>query len=103
MDDFVVDAKFQGYVYLGHAEGLFETDQVEMVNGVAVKGKRPYFTMYVISPVTSWTSENYRGFGFKADKKKCISADVWKDLTVGDKVQLYFDDRLRVITATSIA
>lgn len=103
MDDFVVEAAYQGYVYVGHAAGRFETEQVEMVSGVAVKQKRPYYNMYVLCPVSSYMSEDYRGFGFKADKLKCISADVWKDLTVGDKVQLFFDDKRRVQLATSIA
>lgn len=103
MDDFLVDAKFPGYVYIGNASGNFETDQVNMVDGRPVKVKRPYFNMYVICPVSAYVSEDYRGFGFKAEKYKCLSADVWKDLSVGDKVQLFFDDRKRVQLATTIA
>lgn len=89
MEDFVVDASFQGYVYLGHAEGQFEPQ--------GGGGKRPYFNMYVFSPVSSYESDDYRAEGFKAEKKKCLSADVWKGFKPGDKVRLFFDDKQRVV------
>ena len=88
--EFIIDPSYAGYVFLGWAEGLFETDGGE---------KRPYYNMYVLSPVSSWKSEDYSAFGFKAEKKKCISADVWKDLNPGDRVKLFFDDKSRVVMA----
>ena len=35
----------------------------------------------------------------KAEKKKCISADVWQDLEPGNRVKLFFDDKKRVVMA----
>ena len=88
--DFKVNVGYQGYVFLGWAQGQFEPEK---------GGKRPYFNMFVISPASSWTSEDYQAFGLKAEKKKCLSADVWEGLNVGDKVRLFFDDKGRVISA----
>ena len=55
--------------------------------------------MYVLSPVSSWKSEDYNASGFKAEKKKCISSDVWEDLNPGDRVKLFFDDKRRIVMA----
>lgn len=93
MDDFIVSGSYQGYVYVGNAQGNFDTEQ----------GKRPYFNMYVLNPVSTYSSEDYMGFGFKAEKFKCISADVWAGLEIGEQVQLFFDDRKRVQLATSVS
>lgn len=86
--DFTVSGDYQGYVFLGWAEGNFETD-----NG----DKRPYYNMYVLSPVSSYESEDYCASGFKAEKKKCVSSDIWKDLEPGNRVKLFFDDKKRVV------
>lgn len=88
--EFIVDGNYTGYVYVGHAVGNFDNDKGE---------KQPYYNMYVISPVSSFTSEDYSAVGFKAEKKKCVSADVFANLTIGDKVKLFFDDKQRVIMA----
>ena len=90
-EEFVVDPEYQGYVFLGWAKGQFEAQ-----NG---RGKLPYFNIFVLSPVTDWTSEDYEAFGFKAEKKKCLGADVWEGLNPGDKVRLFFDDKGRVVSA----
>lgn len=87
---FKVDTEYQGYVFLGCAQGRFETE-----NGQ----KREYFNMFVLSPVSTYSSEDYRAFGFKAEKKKCLTAGVWQGLNPGDKVKLFFDDKGRVIGA----
>ena len=86
--EFIVEDSYQGYVYVGHAVGNIVKDDGE---------KQPYFNMYVISPVSSYSSEDYSAFGFKAEKKKCVSADVFKNLTPGDRVKLFFDDKQRVV------
>lgn len=88
---FNVDFEYQGYVFLGWAQGQFESQ----------KGgeKRPYFNMYVFSPVSTYTSEDYEASGFKAEKKKCLSPDVWNGLNPGDRVKLFFDDKGRVQAA----
>lgn len=68
--------------FIGGQQGTFE----------ARDGKRvPFFNIYVLSPVSTYTSDNYRAFGFKAEKKKGLS--------VGDKARLFFDDKGRVIDA----
>jgi len=85
---FQVDTEYQGYVFLGSAQGRFEPR-----NGGE---KRPYFNMYVLSPVSTYSSEDYQASGFKAEKKTCLSADVWQGFNPGDKVKLFFDDKGRV-------
>ncbi len=85
-----VDTAYQGYVFLGWASGMFEA---------AKDRKLPYYNMFVFSPVSTYESEDYKAFGFKAEKKKCISPDVWTGLEPGNKVKLFFDDKGRVIEA----
>ena len=35
----------------------------------------------------------------KAEKKKCLSEEVWKELEPGNRVRLFFDDKGRVVMA----
>ena len=88
--EFTVSADYEGYVFLGWASGMFETDKGE---------KMPYHNMYVASPVSSYVSNDYQASGMKAEKKKCISSDVWQGLEPGDRVKLFFDDKKRVVMA----
>lgn len=90
MSDFNVSGEYQGYVYVGHAQGRFD---VETDAGVE---KRPYYNIYVISPVSSYSSEDYSASGMKAEKLKCTDPSVWHDLKPGDRVKLFFDDKKRV-------
>ena len=85
---FEVLTEYAGYVFLGWAKGW-----------AAGKDNRrfAYYNMYVLSPVSSYVSEDYQAFGLKAEKKKCISADVWEGLVPGDRVKLFFDDKGRII------
>ncbi len=93
-EDFIVSGEYQGYVYTGHAEGRFDaTDE----HGNPIK--KDYFNMYVITPVSTYTSEDYKASGMKAEKKSCVSPDVWRDLKPGDRVKLLFDDKKRVVMA----
>ena len=90
MSGFKVDMEYQGYVFLGGARGTFE----------ARDGRRvPFFNMFVLSPTSTYTSEDYRAFGFKAEKKKCLSGDIMEGLNPGDQVKLFFDDKGRVQAA----
>lgn len=89
--EFIVEEGYQGYVFTGYATGNFEPQD----GGE----KKPYYNMYVLSPVSTFQSENYQGFGYKAEKKRCVSADVWRDLDIGSKVRLFFDDKQRVVMA----
>lgn len=83
-----IDLAYQGYVFLGWAAGMFE-----LKDG----SKRPYYNMFVFSPVSTFESDDYKASGFKAEKKKCVNPDVWRGLEPGDKVRLFFDDKGRVI------
>lgn len=88
--DFIVSSEYQGYVYVGHAQG-----NMKLEDGT----KRPYYQIFVVSPVSTFQSEDYAAFGFKAEKKTCVSPDVWKDLDPGTRVKLFFDDKTRVVMA----
>ena len=88
--EFQVNTGYQGYVFLGWAKGKFEPEQGR---------KMPYYNMFVLSPVSSYQSEDYAAFGLKAEKKKCLSEKVWEGLEPGDRVRLFFDDKGRIIEA----
>ena len=88
--DFIVTDEYQGYMYVGHAQGNMQLD-----DGT----KKPYYQIFVISPVSTFQSEDYAAYGFKAEKKACVSPDVWKDLDPGTRVKLFFDDKRKVIMA----
>ena len=85
-----VSTAYSGYVFLGWAQGRFEPEQGR---------KMPYYNMFVLSPVSSFQSEDYKAYGLKAEKKKCLSEKVWEGLEPGDKVRLFFDDKGRIIEA----
>jgi len=87
-----LDTAYQGYVFLGWASGMFQPDPRQ-------DRKLPYHNMFVFSPVSTYESEDYKAFGFKAEKKKCVSPDVWTGLEPGNKVKLFFDDKGRIIEA----
>lgn len=88
-----IDPAYRGYVFLGWAAGLFEA---KTRRGSEM---RPYYNMYVLSPVSDFVSDEYEASGYKAEKKKCVSSDVWQGLKPGDKVKLFFDDKQKVIEA----
>lgn len=88
-----IDPAYQGYVFLGWAAGLFEA---KTRTGTEM---RPYYNMYVFSPVSDFRSDEYKASDYKAEKKKCVSPDVWEGLEPGDKVKLFFDDKRKVIQA----
>ena len=89
-EEFIVSKDYQGYVFLGWAKGKFKTDRGTMM---------PYHNMFVLSPVSGFQSDEYEAFGLKAEKKKCVSAEVWEGLEPGNRVKLFFDDKGRVIEA----
>ena len=90
-EDFVVDTSYSGYVFVGWAAGQFENDRGEKV---------PYANMFVLTPASTYESEDYKAFSMKAEKKKCLSPEVWKGLEIGNRVKLFFDDKQRVVMAT---
>jgi hypothetical protein len=62
--EFQVSTAYSGYVFLGWAQGRFEPEQGR---------KMPYYNMFVLSPVSSFQSEDYKAYGLKAEKKNCLS------------------------------
>lgn len=95
-NEIIVDLGYQGYTFVGAAQGRFEADGP---NGT--KEKRPYYNMYVLTPVSDYRSDDYQAFGLKADKLKCVSPSVWENLEIGERVRLMFDDKKRVQMAIS--
>jgi len=91
-EDIIISGEYQGYVYMGNAEGRFDAQQRD-----GSTEKKEYYNMYVISPVSSYTSDDYAASGFKAEKKQCVNSGVWLGLKPGDRVKLFFDDKKRVI------
>lgn len=84
------------YIFVGWACGRFDAEQRD-----GSKEKKPYYNIYVISAVSSWESEDYKAEGLKAEKMKCVSNAVWKDVEPGEEVDLYFDDKQRVVMMAS--
>ena len=85
------------YIFVGCAEGRFEIQ-----SGPDKGKKRDYANMYVISPASDYTSDDYQAKGFKAEKLSCMSPAVWADLEPGEKCTLFFNDRKQVTLATSL-
>lgn len=96
--EIVIDSGYPGYVFMGWAQGLRDAMEHEKERGL---DHVPYFNIYVLSPVSSFRSDNYQASGFKAEKKKCLSA-VWAEngeFKPGDRVRLFFDDKGNVTMA----
>lgn len=85
------------YIFVGCAEGRFEIQ-----NGPDKGKMRDYANMYVLTPSSDYKSDDYKAAGFKAEKLSALSPDVWKDLTVGEKCTLFFNDKKQVALATSL-
>lgn len=84
------------YIFVGHAEGQFE------VKDGPNKGKKQAFChMFALTPVSDFASDDYHAAGFKAEKLRCASPAVWKDLTPGELCNLYFDSKSVVVLASS--
>ena len=79
--EIIIDTSFGGYTFVGAQYGRF-TPQGET-------RERDYYNMFVISPFGSGGNNNT--VGLKAEKLRCISADVWRGLSPGDKVKIFFD------------
>lgn len=73
-------------IFLGWAKGRFEAKDND-----GNPYMKDYANIYVFSPVSDFKSEDYEAFGLKAEKKSCVSPDVWKDVAPGEEVTLYFD------------
>lgn len=92
--------KEREWVVTGWAEGQMETER-EDDKGHKVTVMQPYYQLFVISPVSSYKSDNYSAKGMKAEKLRCVSNAVWKDIKPMEVVNLYFDEKKRVSLAAS--
>lgn len=92
--------KEREWVVTGWAEGQMETER-EDDKGQKVIVMQPYYQLFVISSVSSYKSDNYSANGMKAEKLRCVSTAVWKDLKPLEVVNLYFDEKKRVSLAAS--
>ena len=92
-NDKVYTFKEREWVVTGWAEGQMETER-EDDKGQKVIVMQP-------SPVSSYKSDNYSANGMKAEKLRCVSNAVWKDLKPLEVVNLYFDEKKRVSLAAS--
>ena len=90
--------KDREWVVTGWAEGQMETDRKDDRGNPVMQ---PYYQLFVLSPVSSYKSDNYNANGLKAEKLRCVSNAVWKDLHPMEVVNLYFDDKKRVALASS--
>ncbi len=76
------------YTFCGYVYGSFTAEKTgELIN---------YCNMYVISPISGRESDDRHFGGYQAEKFKCVSPDVFKDIEPQSKVNLYFDQRGRV-------
>ena len=92
--------KDREWVVTGWAEGKMEVERSDK-SGKKYTEMQPYYQLFVLSPVSSFTSENYSARGLKAEKLRCVSNAVWKDLKPMEVVNLYFDEKKRVSLAAS--
>ncbi len=88
------------FVVTGWAEGQMEVER-EDDRGNKVTVMQPYFQLFVLSPCSSFKSENYGASGLKAEKRKCSTNAVWANLHPMEVVNLYFDEKKRVVMAVS--
>ena len=98
MSDKLYTFKEREWVVTGWAEGQMETDRTDDKGNPVMQ---PYYQLFVLSPVSSYKSDNYNANGLKAEKLRCVSNAVWKDLTPLEVVNLYFDEKKRVSLAAS--
>ena len=88
------------YLVVGWAQGLMDTEE-EDANGKKVNVQRPYYQLFVLSPVSSYKSDTYTACGLKAQKLKCASVAVWKNINPMEVCNLFFDEKKRVAMAVS--
>lgn len=84
------------YIFTGWAKGRFDA-----VDKDGKPFKKEYCNAYLISPVSSYKSEDYEASGLKAEKFTCVSSEVWKDLVPGEVVSVYFAEKQVIALMTS--
>ena len=83
------------YTIVGWSWGTFQTQDGRQM---------PYANLYVTSPVNQNQSDNYHAVGYKAEKLRCTSPQVWEsaELVVGQDAILVFDRNGRVTYAKNV-
>ncbi len=89
--EIIIDTSFGGYTFVGAQYGRFKPQ--------GETEERDFYNMFVISPFSS--GGNNSTVGVKAEKFRCLSADVWNGLKPGDKVIVNFDRFGRVQAVNS--
>ena len=84
--EIIIDTSFGGYTFVGAQYGRF------MPQGE--NRERDYYNIFVVSRFSE--SGNNHTVGLKAEKLRCVSADVWIGLKPGDKLKILFDRYGRV-------
>lgn len=79
--------------FLGAAKGKFKTEAGEL---------RDYYSLFCFSPVSQQSSDTYSAFGYKAEKLRCVSPDIWEGFSPFDQVDLYYDRYGRVCRAVLV-
>ena len=100
MSDKVYTFKDNKWVVTGWAEGQMEVEREDSI-GKKYTEMQPYYQLFVLSPVSSFKSDNYNANGLKAEKLRCVSNAIWKDLTPMEVVNLYFNEKKRVSLVAS--
>ena len=79
--EIIIDTSFGGYTFVGAQYGRFKPQGED--------NERDYYNMFVITSFVSGGNNNT--VGVKAEKLRCLSADVWQGLKPGDKLIVNFD------------
>ena len=75
-------------VFVGYGYGRFKNDRGEM---------QDYCNVFVLEDFTGDEGKDYHYGGRKAVKYRCQSAEVFKDIEIGSRVECYFDGKGRII------
>ena len=103
MEDFIVSGNYDGYVYVGHAQGNSEQEREDPVTKQKVAVKVPYCNVYILQPCSTYVSEDYAAWGMKAVQYKCLNRQCLESLVPGEQVNLFFDEKKRVQLVASVA
>ncbi len=103
MEDFIVSSSYEGYVYVGHAQGNSEQERENPKTKQKETVKVPYCNVYILQPCSTYVSEDYQAWGMKAVQYKCLNRECLKSLIPGEQVNLFFDEKKRVQLVASVA
>ena len=73
--------------FVGYGYGQFETDQRKM---------QDYCNVFLLAPFVGEQNPDYHFGGDKAEKLKCASPAVFRDIPIGSKVNVFCDSKGKV-------